>query len=125
MEDIPQRFGYALHPIFLRTVIPTGVIGTYLLLNNGNPIYVGRSDTCILTRLLSHEHLSSATHVVWEPCKTKVHAFALESAWYHDPYISDRLINKIHPARPMDFDFECPFCNKNDAEALKRSLLTT
>lgn len=82
LPDSPRRFGHILLPDILRNVIPKGRIGTYILLNKGTPIYVGRSDHCLLSRLLKREHICEATHVVWEPCKSRRQAFAIESAWY-------------------------------------------
>ena len=116
--DSPRRVGHIVLPDVLKTVIPRGQIGAYLLLNNGKPIYIGRSDHCILTRLLRHERIKNATHVVWEPCKSVDQAFALEAAWYHHPQIGGSLINQIHPARPKGYQGDCPFCKGKDDNAL-------
>lgn len=56
MFDHPQRRLYRLSPWLIRALIPVGYIGTYKLFRLGEtePIYVGRSDTCLRNRLLRH-----------------------------------------------------------------------
>lgn len=120
--DTPRRTGYLTEPKLLRAVLPSRVIGTYLLLKSSKPIYVGRSDSCLLTRLCNHELLDQATHVVWEPCESAKKAFCLEASWYHCYAKHGMLLNQIHPAKPAGYEKNCPFCGKRDREALKFAL---
>lgn len=100
-------------PFTRRTVdafVPLGVVGVYLLLNVERPVYIGRSDQCLRTRLRSHGHYASATHIVWNVCRTPIEAFLLESTWFHALGL-DKL-NRIHPARPRYSAVRCPYCRR-------------
>lgn len=119
--DTPRRVAYAVRPDLLRAVIPPGHAGTYVLLQRNAVMYVGRSDTCVLTRLCRHELLLDATHVTWEPSSNPERAYRLEAAWFHQ-FRGPHLLNQIHPARPSGYKFNCPFCGAGDTAALVRAL---
>jgi hypothetical protein len=85
-------------------------------------VYVGRSDLCVRTRLATHPLVGIATHFVWEPCRSRIAAFALESLWFHRLHGRPGVINSIHPPSPEDSGIRCPFCNRGDIDALARAL---
>ena len=113
------RIAFRCAPRTVRAMLPQNLIGAYLLLRGRVPVYVGRSDTCLRTRLSTHNHLGPATHVTWEATRTPVAAFHLESFWYHRHHRS--LLNRIHPAAPAHTGGTCPFC-LDDRPALRHAL---
>ena len=120
VEDVsPSRLAFRMTPATVRALVPSGVPGTYLLLSAETPVYVGRSDKCLQSRLASHNHLEVATHVLWEPAKDPWQAFLLESWWWHrhSPYL-----NRIHPATPSGGQRRCPFCEPGISLGLKEAL---
>lgn len=119
-EPPPARMAFQLKPTTIRALVPRRIPGTYLLLAGSRPIYVGRSDTCLRTRLASHNHLNKASHVLWEPAPTPAAAFALEAFWFHKH--SDSLLNKAHPASPKGQRMKCPFCSCSSEKALRHAL---
>jgi hypothetical protein len=88
--------------------------GVYLLLRGGSPVYVGRSDTCVQTRLASHPYIGVAEHFVWQPCRSVRHAFHLEPYWFHALQDMGGAGNLIHPARPAGKEEPCPFCPQHN-----------
>ncbi len=116
------RFAFRFLPKVVRAMIPTEMIGAYLLITNGTPVYIGRSDHCVQSRLSKHPLLGCASHFVWEPCRSSLCAFYLEAFWFHQLQNSFDLLNTIHPARPLGFDHPCPFCNTKDIDALRFAL---
>jgi hypothetical protein len=105
-----NRFAFPFTRTTVNALIPAGVVGVYLLLAAERPVYIGRSDQCLRTRLRFHGHLGNATHVVWNVCRSPVEAFLLESAWFH--WLGLRRLNRIHPARPRDTAVRCPYCER-------------
>jgi hypothetical protein len=118
VEDQITRLGFLAKPSTMRALIPESVVGTYLLLNGSQPVYVGRSDTCLRTRLSKHPLLDVASHVVWEPFQTPRQAYLTECAWYHELIDRGVAINQIHPAVPAYSLYVCPFCVDGDDTAL-------
>lgn len=118
----PRRFAFCMQPRILRAVIPRWTIGTYVLLEHYKPIYVGRSDICLLARLCFHEHSKKCTHVVWEPKSSAYKAYLLESHLYHQFLTDNGLQNKVHPACPWDHHDACPFCLPGDISGLRNAL---
>ncbi|GAB2646731.1 hypothetical protein GCM10009743_22980 [Kribbella swartbergensis] len=45
---------YRLSPWLIRVIIPPATLGAYVLWDDSAPIYVGRSDTDLRRRLISH-----------------------------------------------------------------------
>lgn len=117
-----RRFAFRFAPEVVRVMIPSSAIGKYLLIDNGVPVYIGRSDRCTRTRLSNHPLLGNATHFVWERCRHSFHAFCLEAFWFHRLQESSELLNTIHPARPANFNRPCPFCCNKDIDALRLAL---
>ncbi len=117
-----RRFAFPFVPKMVRAMIPTEMIGAYLLISNGTPVYIGRSDHCVQSRLSKHPLLGCVSHFVWEPCQSSLRAFYLEAFWFHKLQNSFDLLNTIHPARPLGFDHPCPFCNTKDIDALRFAL---
>jgi len=115
--DEPRRLAFLATPSVLRTMVPAGHPGVYMLLQMDIPFYVGRSDSCLQTRLVGHPLLALATHVAWEPCTNPLEAYRLESAWFHTLGVTGLLINQIHPARPAGEKNSCPFCSPGDCQA--------
>lgn len=122
IPDVISRMGFRLRRDVLRATIPSGTPGTYCLVADDEPIYVGRSDNCVLTRLLGHPLADEATHFIWEPSRGPWDAFRLESFWWHRMEHFGSLRNAIHPARPAGTTRRCPFCQPRDASGLLRIL---
>ena len=122
-EEDFTPIAFRADPKTIGALIPEDTIGAYVLFDGDRPIYVGRSDECLRGRLMRHEHLPKATHVMWAPRSTPLRAYHLEASWYHEiRSLSSAEINKIHPARPKGTDVVCPFCGHNYEEALRRVL---
>jgi hypothetical protein len=89
---------YLFDALILRSLIPRNTIGVYVLGNyyhgRFDPLYVGRSDTCLLTRLLSHNHRGRATHVVWRVTRSQRQAYYQECCLYHT-YEQDAFLNEL------------------------------
>lgn len=115
--DQPRQFAFVAVASVVRAFVPPDKPGVYMLLRMGEPFYIGRSDVCIQTRLAGHSLLPLATHVAWEPCKSPLHAYRLESAWFHTLRLTAELTNQIHPARPAGVPNSCPFCSTGDCQA--------
>jgi len=70
--------------------------------------YVGRSDSCLQTRLGRHAQLKWFTHFVARPTDTVEEAYRRECLFYH--LEEKTTFNKYHPARPAETDLVCPYC---------------
>lgn len=73
------------------------------------PVYVGRADSCLLTRLLTHNHRNQVTHVEWRVTSSIRQAYLQECCFYHT-YEDEHILNKIHPAKPGGTNLICPIC---------------
>lgn len=122
LEGPASRFALPLVSRTVRVLVPPETIGAYLLLYRSLPIYVGRSDLCVQTRLATHPLIGVATHFVWEPCRSRIAAFTLESVWFHRLDGAVGVVNMIHPASPEESGVRCPFCHAGDDHALARAL---
>ena len=87
-------------PTALRQAIPAGVIGVYLMISLREFIYAGRSDSCLKSRLVTHEHLGSAGLVAWRTCNSAIAAWQLEGLWYRRIVGRPGVLNKIFPGVP-------------------------
>ncbi|WP_131618163.1 hypothetical protein [Roseivivax marinus] len=105
-----SRMAFPASRGWLRAVIAPNQIGVYMLLRHGKPFYVGRSDQCVLARLLNHEKLAHANHFIWHRCRTRETAYHTEAFWYDQLAPSGLLVNKMHPAKPDGHLDDCPFC---------------
>jgi hypothetical protein len=72
--------------------------------------YVGRSDTNVNDRLKKHIG-EGYKKFKYSYASTARMAFEKECKNYHDFGECVKLANKIHPDRPADKDWECPYCN--------------
>ena len=106
---------FRMTPDVIRSVVQKNRPGAYILgdANDGNFVfkYVGRSDHCLQTRLLTHELLYRLPYFVFSYTDTARQAFELESKWWHDCKNSEvLLLNIIHPDSPSGERFSCPYC---------------
>jgi hypothetical protein len=62
--------------------IPAQIPGVYLVIGERRVIYAGRSDWCLRTRLMNHEHLPYARVIAWRRCRSRAAAYQLESLCY-------------------------------------------
>lgn len=106
---------------WITALLPKQTIGAYVLISHGQPIYVGRSDSCLRTRLLNHEHRSKGSHVIWEIKKSSLEAYHQECFWYQA--LKQKLINQIAPALPSGIHSISPFL-KCDCEELSYKLIS-
>ena len=112
-------------PEVIRTVVSGKHAGVYALgdVENGEFVikYVGRSDSCLQTRLLSHNYLYKFSYFFFEYAKNPVDAFHKESKWWHACVDFDiPIINKIHPDSPANAGLVCPYCQF--AQSVKQSV---
>jgi hypothetical protein len=70
--------------------------------------YVGRSDSCVKTRLMQHIETDKFTHFSFKSTKTIYEAFRLECMEWH--LRADHTYNKIHPDSPRHLPYVCPYC---------------
>ena len=112
-------------PEIIRMLVDKGKAGVYAL---GEVVddeffigYVGRSDTCLRTRLLSHNYLYDFSYFYFQYAETPANAYAKEAGLWHscvDYGIPIR--NRIHPDSPVDAHLKCPYCLS--AKMIKQSL---
>jgi hypothetical protein len=123
-EEDFTSIAFRADPKTVGALIPEDTIGAYVLFDGDRPVYVGRSDGCLRKRLMRHEHLPKATHVMWASRSTPLRAYHLEASWYHEiQALSSAAINKIHPAQPKGGpNIVCPFCGHDYEKALRRVL---
>lgn len=112
-------------PEAIRLVVAPNRSGTYALgdMEGGEfrVRYVGRSDRCLQTRLLTHERLYQFSYFYFQYTATCREAFHLESKWWHCCIDFDiPLQNQIHPDSPTHMAMSCPYCQF--ARTVKQSL---
>ena len=73
------------------------------------PMYPGRSDTDSRRRLLDHVRAGIYTHFRFFPTRTVREAFTRECRDYH-LLLEMGIDNVIHPRRPRNLSYECPYC---------------
>lgn len=98
-----RQAGWRLSPadeLVLGMALPRSVAGVYLMCGKGQLIYAGRSDACLRTRLVYHEHLRHAGVVLWRVCPTVNVAYQIESWWYERLQGRPGVLNRIEPAKP-------------------------
>lgn len=116
-----RRVALPFRPALVRELVPPGRAGCYLLFRGELPRYIGRSGSCLRTRLEYHPMRGLATHFVFETCTSAASAFLLECAWYHR--LGTSLANKIHPAQPRgEGGLVCPVCDVQTMAAVRRAL---
>lgn len=101
-----------LVPWLIRAMIPAGTIGTYTLWDDGKPIYIGRSDTCLRRRLIEHASKRPAgLYFTFDVSRSPQDAYAMECSLFHA--IGDDTTNIDHPPRANHEDPACPFCRES------------
>ncbi|MFF8591986.1 GIY-YIG nuclease family protein [Streptomyces sp. NPDC015220] len=111
-----------LRPWIVRAMIPDQLIGTYVLFQNGTEHYIGRSDTCLRRRLLTHCTTAHGEYFTYDVHPTPELAFAMECSLFHT--YRHGLVNVLHPDRPDYQSPKCPFCWDTLASTLKSRLRT-
>lgn len=111
MKAVPYR----MTPDVIRAVVQRHRPGVYILGEESNERfifrYVGRSDHCLQTRLLTHGLLYHCSYFIFSYADTAKEAFELESKWWHDcKNIGMPLWNLIHPDSPSGMTLSCPYC---------------
>lgn len=104
----PRERAYALTSWMVRALIPEARIGSYVLIDSGEPVYVGRSDTCLRRRLLQHAHRQRAEYFAYNVHHTRIQAYTMECALYHA--LTPQIRNRIHPDSPDRAVVRCSFC---------------
>jgi hypothetical protein len=94
--------------------VPKGSIGNYLLYDVANRIrYVGRSDTDLQSRLLSHVDESPYRYFKHWIADSPKKAYVKECEQYHECLASGLLLNQNHPDRPENMPYlRCPVCSQ-------------
>ena len=93
-------------------IAPIGLAGNYIYSEPKkaglNPYYIGRSDTDINDR--SKHGIDEYGKVSLLSSKNSKESFELECLLFHR-FGKDKLLsNKIHPAKPKDTNYKCPYC---------------
>lgn len=106
---------FRMTPDVIRSVVQKHRPGVYILgaESDGQFIfqYVGRSDHCLQTRLLTHGLLYHCPYFIFSYTDTAREAFELESKWWHDCKNNEvHLLNIIHPDSPSGAQLSCPYC---------------
>lgn len=102
-------------PETIRRVVSPDKCGVYALgdMEDGEfqVKYVGRSDSCLRTRLLTHNHMYEFTYFYFLYMDSPAAAYRFESRWWHACVdFGVPVINKIHPDSPSNAFLTCPYC---------------
>ena len=108
MSTSEQRRLFSLEPWLIRAIVPPGLVGAYLLYRHERPVYAGRSDSDLRTRLMSHAYNNRADYFDFDVQPDPRRAFDLECALYHA--LAGQTANLIHPASPVSTDAGCFVC---------------
>jgi hypothetical protein len=96
-------------------IIPKNATGTYLLANKKNGCiyvkYTGRSDTRLQKRLLDHVKVGKYSYFTFFITETILEAYKIECREWHNAVDLD---NKIHPRKPKNLNYKCPYCKKKN-----------
>jgi len=102
---------YTLLKEIVEKIIPKHATGAYFLgLEQNREFlirYIGRSDTRLRMRLLSHVKNSKYSHFSFIKTDTIQQAFEIECREWHNAIELD---NKIHPKKPKNLNYKCPYC---------------
>ncbi len=100
-------------PKIVRALVMPSRPGVYILGTGPKftPGYVGRSDTCVRTRLAGHNHLDEFEYFIFKYADTPAEAFQLECEYWHVLQQQGvQVVNKNHPAPPDFSGMQCPYC---------------
>ena len=78
--------------------------------------YVGRSDSDLKARLLSHVSSGRYKEFKYSYATSPKAAFEKECQNFHDFEETKQLDNNIHPDRPNSSGWECPICDIFDKQ---------
>lgn len=76
--------------------------------------YVGRSDTGLNARLKQHAATGKHSKFKYSYATSPKAAFEKECKNFHDFGGTEKLENDIHPDRPENSGWKCPYCKKFD-----------
>lgn len=112
---IQTMHAWMLIPWAVRNTVPERVPGVYILgefnMRKGfAPVYVGRSDFDVRSRLIAHCSGAGFRYFVVRTCARALEAFQRECFYWHALRGSDRLLNVYHPDSPSGFGLACPYC---------------
>jgi hypothetical protein len=103
---------YSFEPSVVKQVVIAGRPGAYALGHARNGAfgvgYVGRSDTCLRTRLVAHNYLWQFDYFLFRYAADPEAAFYLECEFWHA--YGTHLCNVIHPATPGGSSVQCQYC---------------
>ena len=104
---------YQLDRVTVEKFVPSGSIGNYLLYDSKQCVrYVGRSDTDLQSRLLSHVDESPYRYFKYRTTDSPKSAYYEECEQYHRYLGSGKLMNKNHPDSPDGMShLRCPICH--------------
>ena len=113
-----MKMNKAIPMLFLPKVvsdnIEDGRPGVYVLGDDEDgfvPKYVGRSDSSLKKRLMTHNHLYEHSYFIYKYVDNEKEAFYTESKWWHDCKAQGLVLdNRIHPDAPNGTSLECPYC---------------
>lgn len=100
---------YRLSRWLIRALLPENAIGAYVLWEDSQPIYTGRSDTSLRCRLIKHSRVFEDAYFHVRHQSLRVSGFDLECSVYHA--LGSTIRNQIHPRRPGFAADDCIFCN--------------
>ncbi len=101
---------FKLEPWLVRAVIPQGKIGVYVLYISGKPVYAGRSDEDLRSRLVAHASVKRAEYFGFGLYSDASRAFDIECALFHA--LEPCTTNLIHPASPKGSGRICVVCTE-------------
>jgi hypothetical protein len=110
---------YLWLPKVVRSEVEAERPGSYVLGNDQDGFevgYVGRSDTCLRSRLLTHNRLYEFEYFLFRYASTPLDAFYQECEFWHACH-DHNLTNAIHPAAPQGSRIGCPYCDFGNAMA--------
>lgn len=101
-------------PSIVREVVAPGYPGAYALGDDRGGFiagYIGRSDTCLQTRLLKHNHRYEFEYFIFRYATSVKEAYHLECQFWHTSAEQGHLLNHRHPAVPVNSQLCCPYCH--------------
>jgi hypothetical protein len=105
---------YRLMPDVVREVVEAGRVGSYVLGDDEDGFmgkYAGRSDSCLQSRLATHNHLFDYDYFIFRYARDVEEAFRQECETYHVLKMQRPVLgNVIHPAAPALSGLKCPYC---------------
>jgi hypothetical protein len=101
-------------PAAIRRTVAPGYPGAYALGDDRGGFmagYVGRSDTCLQTRLLKHNHRYKFEYFIFRYAASIEESYQIECQFWHTSQGQQDLLNIRHPASPLGSNLSCPYCH--------------